>query len=73
MRWTTKWKDPNPYLGDIRIRKGFLFFPKKIDTETRWLEYARWVEELCEVRKPGTPKRPTRYVRAWVPIRWHHP
>lgn len=32
----------NPQNGDIIIRKKFLFFPKTIKNETRWLEFAEW-------------------------------
>lgn len=32
--------------GTIRKAQGFLFFPKKIGTLTRWLEYAEWTEQL---------------------------
>jgi len=39
-----------PELGDIRLRSGFLWFPKTCWTPrkrvlvTRWLERARWAE-----------------------------
>jgi hypothetical protein len=39
MRWF------DPALGARRARSGFLFFPKWIFGEWRWLEYARWVDE----------------------------
>lgn len=42
MRWKQK---PKPKEGDIRIIKKFLFFPKKIEDETRWLESAYIVQE----------------------------
>jgi hypothetical protein len=35
MKWPAKYKD-----GERRITHVFLFFPKKIDNEWRWLEYA---------------------------------
>lgn len=34
-----KWKRPNSYSERIIIR--FLFFPRTIQGETRWLEFAR--------------------------------
>ncbi len=40
-----KLKQPNyPQEGDIRIRHGFLLFPKVINNELRWLETAWWEE-----------------------------
>jgi len=33
-------------VGDTRVQKGFLLLPKRIDNETRWMEYAEWKEEL---------------------------
>jgi hypothetical protein len=36
----------NYAIGDTRIKSGYLFFPKRINRSTRWLEYATWVEEL---------------------------
>jgi hypothetical protein len=54
MRWT------DTPLDLKRIKSGFLFFPKWIKGETRWLEYARWEQEY----KPhyGGPE--------WENIRW---
>lgn len=49
--------------GQIRRRKGFLFFPKEIGGEIRWLEYAHWIEEF----DPGYP------MNMWNPIRWDSP
>jgi hypothetical protein len=33
-------------IGELRKRKGFLFLPKRIHSELRWLEYARWTEKV---------------------------
>ena len=30
--------------GTERIRQKFLWFPKRIDSECRWLEKAEWLE-----------------------------
>lgn len=41
-----RWKEPQ--FGQPtkkRIRKGFLFMPRTIDGETRWLEWAKWWQE----------------------------
>jgi hypothetical protein len=41
MRWIKKtWER-----DQLRERTGFLFFPKTINNETRWLEFARWEEK----------------------------
>ena len=29
-----------------RLKVGFLFFPKTINGETRWLEYANWMQHF---------------------------
>lgn len=51
-----------PALGRLRCRFGFLFMPKTIDGERRWLEMALWEEvfyypwdELseCEIAELG--------------------
>jgi hypothetical protein len=43
--------------GDIRIRSGFLLFPKTIENETRFLEYAIWSEKLSIYER-------------WIPHSW---
>lgn len=43
--------------GDIRVRKGFLFFPLTIYSERRWWEVAEWEEELDSDFD-------------WIPYRW---
>ena len=35
---------PKPRDGEYRISSGFLWFPKTIGSQTRWLEYAKWLE-----------------------------
>ena len=30
--------------GEQRLRVGFLFFPRTINGERRWLEYASWMQ-----------------------------
>jgi hypothetical protein len=40
MRWTHR----EDQLGAQRIRHRFLWFPKRIGDETRWLETACWGE-----------------------------
>ena len=53
-----KWLVPKE--GDTRVRSGFLFFPKIINGEERWLEWARWEEEW----------QFWGYDAGWVPIAW---
>jgi len=40
MRWTLRRE------GDIRYKRRFLFLPKTINRECRWLEMAEWREEF---------------------------
>lgn len=40
-----KWYKEHPSPGHIRKRTRFLFFPKNIEGEIRWLEKATWVEK----------------------------
>lgn len=47
MRWNVRKKTADEY-GDDRERHGFLFWPKTIDGETRWLERASWLEYFGE-------------------------
>jgi hypothetical protein len=39
-----KRNNTNEVIKMTRLRFGFLFFPKKIRGETRWLVFARWQE-----------------------------
>lgn len=41
MRWKKKTPTED---GTLRTRTGFLWFPKTIGDETRWLETAEWEE-----------------------------
>lgn len=43
MRWRA------PCTDDERQCKGYLFFPKKIGVETRWLERAYWSERYMRI------------------------
>ena len=56
MRWT-RYED-----GEVRERSAFLWWPKEIAGESRWLERARWTEQyLVKMCPPGVD---------WEPISW---
>ena len=64
MRWNEK-EQPNH--GDTRIVEGFLWFPEKLNGETRWLEKAKWEEKAYGVQRVLTKESAgTR----WYPVRW---
>lgn len=50
-----------PQIDEIRIRTGFLWFPKTLEFQTRWLEVASWEEEYNWVYDGGF---------YWEPLRW---
>lgn len=52
MRWkTAKYKREQLRTGELRKKSRFLFWPKTIDEETRWLEWVTWYERWRV--KPG--------------------
>ncbi len=53
-----RWKN-NLYLkpreGETRIKRKFLFYPRKLDTDHwRWLEFANVIEQVCKVDIGGS-------------------
>ncbi len=72
MRWKSK-TNPTPKLGDYRMQKGFLLFPKTICGETRWLEFAEW-EEICEFQREFDTGGMAYSISVgdyrWVPFQW---
>ncbi len=58
-----------PNRGDIRNRKSFLLFPKKIQEETRWFEMAEWEEQYKPRLETGIRMRQD-ICMGWVPTRW---
>lgn len=54
---------PIPANDDTRVRSGFLFFPKTINGEVRWLERARWLEKYVWWSMPI-------HQTGWVPQYW---
>lgn len=55
-----------PKRNTTRTRKRFLFLPKCVDRQVRWLEIAEWKEQLVEYRDGDTGFFRLR----WEPIRW---
>ena len=51
-----------PKYGDERIKERFLFFPKIIDYELRWLCRARWKQQYCFEYTSGFP--------TWHDVNW---
>ena len=46
-----KWN--NPREGDRRTITRFLFLPRRIGYETRWLEWAKIIQEFCGFYGPN--------------------
>ena len=42
-----RWEKEKLYLGKKREVEKFLWFPKEINKEVRWLEKAKWEESYC--------------------------
>lgn len=60
MRWTFNTEK----LGNKRIRKGFLLFPKCMGNELRWLEHAKWEQEYVEYAEDSLR------LYGWYNIKW---
>ena len=72
MRWNDK---PSIEVGDRRERNRFLWFPKSISGETRWLEHGQWIEEYyCRVTYEGppggAPSLTERTITKWREVSW---
>ena len=59
--------------GATRIKSRFLFLPKEIKGELRWLEKAKWEEEIMRreyfSKYPG-PHNNACYYLEWHPKKW---
>ena len=55
-----------PEIGDRRTKTKFLFFPKEINKEIRWLERATWVEEWKKHRNSNSLPEITK----WSAVKW---
>lgn len=51
--------------GDRRIQAKFLFFPKTINGDSRWLTYEVW-EEIYALHT----SLPARFIEDWQPLHW---
>ena len=74
MRWTQDLPPTPTALGDQKTCKAFLWFPKLIGNETRWLEWAVWLEEFQVVEIASEEPHDftthiNRYER-WEPSAW---
>ena len=61
MRWKTK---SEPQWLDTQIKEHFLFFPKKINNEWRWLEKAKYKQCYEEGWDDGI------YYADWIDKEW---
>lgn len=68
MRWGPK---PEPMVGDIRNRCTFLFLPKELGGQTRWLELAAIRQEWKPVIKWSGWD--TYRDCEWVDVAWSNP
>lgn len=73
MRWQSN-KKPiiPPVLGSIKTVYKFLWWPKTIDNETRWLEYSVWTEQYQnkKIYIGLDYDLHEHIVQEWIPIKW---
>lgn len=75
MRFKLKTKS-GPEEGDERIVGGFLWFPKYIGREWRWLEHAKWlqiVRRLTQIVPDGGCYSPGQTYLSWCDAEWVNP
>jgi hypothetical protein len=68
MRWT---HPTPPKKGDTRTVTAFLWWPKRIGTESRWLERTSWTERARSCEIVGEPA--TIGLWDWLPLGWVNP
>jgi len=54
-----RWKDE--FTGEMRTARKFLLFPKEIDNEVRWMEYA-YIQQSCFLNK--------KHGKYWKDVAW---
>lgn len=69
MRYKFKTKPPI-VAGSRRVKTRFLFLPKTINRETRWLERATWREEVMKVMDHTNTSWRVSYTLAWRAVEW---
>ena len=55
--------------GETRIKSGFLFLPKEIKDEWRWLEEARWKETVIKTGNSNICNSDA-YILIWAATQW---
>lgn len=67
-----KIKREQPAVGTRRERKGFLWLPRIIGEETRWLERARWQERYVRWADvlPSSPVVGALLGCCWITEKW---
>lgn len=63
MRWRSKKGLP---VGAVVVVRRFLFWPKTINGETRWLEMGYWVEERENIQCVGLDHK----WAVWNTVKW---
>jgi hypothetical protein len=69
MRWKAGPVKPIRKVGDTRFKTGFLFFPKCLNGEWRWLESTIWIQEMY-LGTAGGPEGPSYGVLRWQSTDW---
>lgn len=69
MRWKNKTNTP-PKIGDTRVVRKFLLFPKSLSGETRWLEKANIIQKLIESCHPCVGVGAPVHCERWIDVDW---
>lgn len=70
-KWKSKVRNPDSYIGQERLRVGFLFWPKKLDDQWRWLGFEEWIEEYQQWRD-YVPELGSCDVVGWRAVGWDY-
>ncbi len=68
MRWIHKKKEPD-YIGKRRVVRKFLWFPTKLNQETRWLEFANVGQEFRRYWMCGPDMHPVINAK-WINVQF---
>lgn len=69
MRWKVRSKE-EPELGETRLIRKFLLFPKRINDEWRWLERALIYQKYISRRALIPEVRHPIYIKCWRDSSW---